>query len=263
MAETNITLTCNTPIQNPLVKVYLSLPNPNILFTKSVYQWKKICKEIGDEVKKISKSPIDLDKEPQDLNLESGNLNDDVRWIPVVWCRIMISTSLMDDIGFHAIKEFSGGNIWEVGAGSGYNARVLELMGVNMYPTDKPSCRFLQKFTTVYQDPMHVEKARIQEIIKAEGAIMYIWTEREHHNLDIWLRLGGKKVITCGVYKPDHMWIEAHPERDPKDAPTACPKFPPEQYKHVFKRVKSHKPPPYFPDDDSTMDTLEFWILKD
>jgi hypothetical protein len=244
--------------ESPLLKSYQALPPNEELFSKDVKFWKATCKALAKEVCKIAKDKLDLSIiEPPSLPYP---LPDDAKWLPIIWCRTFVSTSLLDTKSFQMIKDFSSGptgdsaSIWEIGAGSGYNARILELMGVDVYPMDKASCRFVHKFTTVHYLPNGMESKRLKEIIDKGGAVMYIWPEYDYHYLDMWIRLGGKKVITCGVYDPDHMDI--YRGANPNDAPPTCPLFPPKQYKNRFELVSEHKPPPYHPEDSSTADTL-------
>jgi hypothetical protein len=170
--------------------------------------------------------------------------------IPQVYCRSLISCSLLDETAYKEILELSNnGHIFEIGAGSGYNARVLEMMGAeDLYLVDTDTNRFPVQFMSI-SDGGAIDKQRLRDIASNNGAALYIWPEFDHHYLKDWLDAGGKRVITCGCYHEDHF----------RPGKPICPSFPPPSCPIDFKLVKSHEPPHYDKTDPSTHDILQFW----
>jgi hypothetical protein len=249
----------NPKYNNPLLEAYKLYGEFNTRGTNSFY-WKQQCLKIGDAVCAFAKYPISF-KNVKPKPLE--DIHPDLVWIPSSWAKSLVSCGLNDDMGFQKIADFSNRNIWEVGAGSGYNARVLEEAGCNVYATDirNSTYGYGPVFTDIYYEPF--DQDRLKEIVKNDGAIMYVWSEQGFPNLKTWIKLGGRKVITCGCYAPDHFWLKEHPDKSSYDAPTCCPVFPPKKLRDKFELVGKHRPPYFDNEDKSVHDIWEFWQLKD
>lgn len=173
--------------------------------------------------------------------------------IPVVWLRRTVAVSLMDESGYNLIREFGNGQVWDVGAGSGYHAAILEQMGACVYASDAPTNGYEARFHPVEDEP---DDAAVRRIAAGGGTALYFWPWREYYELDRWLRAGGRKVATVGCFDvPDHEWILENPGRPETEAPRLSPPFAAEG----FELVSEHVPPHLSAHDPSVADVLQFW----
>lgn len=244
---------------NPLLEAIDEVMSIKDFEKSNVKLWKQIVYRLAKKFDKFSGYKTEFRNHHPRLAVDF--IPTEFRWNPHLWVRSNISCSINDEVGYRKIAEFSKNNVWEVGSGSGYNAKILESIGVNIYPTDISTSDFTIKFLKLDYPPYDMKK--ISEIASNGGSILYIWAEKSHHHLDTWLKAGGKKVITCGCYEPDHIWLCQHPHRKAEDAPTICPVFPPEEMKHRFRLCDTHIPPHYAEDDPSAYDVYQFWELNE
>lgn len=186
----NLSVPMNLSYENPLLDIVTCLKNENLISTTDRLDKNELRR-------KYERIMNDLIKFSRDVNQECSkfrNLSNPYMIYPIVWLRTFVSTSLNDRDGFEKIMRFSNGYIWEVGAGSGYNARVLEKMGAQIYATDIIN---QYKFTNV-DTKLPYDMSKIDTVISNDGALLYIWMEHDFPNLNLWLQKGGKKIIVAG-----------------------------------------------------------------
>ena len=173
---------------------------------------------------------------------------------PDVFSKMTVSTSLLSDENLNAIKEFSNKFIFEVGGGSGYNSYLLEQLDINVYCTDCPGNMFPYHFVDV--ECTEIDENKVLNIIKNNGAILYIWPIGEYHRLAEWIKLGGTKVIVIGDYR--QLWNM----KGEKLNNTVCPIFPPIASKDEYLEwylAKTIEVPHQLPENE---DKLYLWELK-
>ena len=160
---------------------------------------------------------------------------------------IRVSSSLLSNENMIDIMEYSNNYIYEVGAGSGYNAFLLKLNGANIYCSDCPENQYPIKFVDV-EDQVNEEK--MKEVIENNGAILYSCPVDEYYNIDLWHSLGGKKVITIADYRKEKNRDGSYGKN------RLCPLFNDKRY----KLVKTMSVPHFLPEQ---MDKLRMFTLKE
>jgi len=230
---------------NPLLEWHQGLIKPiqNIYEKKPIFLnnlSSRLCEMVKEELE------IDLIHRPEDYQSH--------HYSPVSFARTELASGLLTEEICDEIIAFSHGNIWECGAGSGYNGFLLEQKGAQVYCTDCVNNWFSPRFCRVSQRPSY---RRIREISMKDGALLYIWPIDEFHDLERWLEAGGNKLIIIGDFSPCHITISEYEQKgiayDLKDIPPICPIFNLEGW----KKVKEMEPPHY---DESIKDMVQFWI---
>lgn len=200
--------------------------------------------------------------------------------LPTSYCRSTYATSLLSKENIEEFKKFSNNHIWEHIGGSGYNAWLCKQMGINIYCTDHKGNYFEseyvddKRYANVHDE---ISDEEVKKIIANDGAMMYIWPSKKYHNLEKWIKLGGKKIIIVADHNPNHMYvfkkIKELSDKAKKDgkkldimadgfmkeiienAPLICPIFP---YENEWKLVKTMEVPQY----ESVNDYAQFWVRK-
>ena len=237
-------------------------------------------KEINELLWKISynsKYISELEKDNKKI-IDIDSLIDEY---PTAYCRGTYATSLLAKENIEEFQKFSNNFIWEHSSGSGYNAWLCKQMGINIYCTDHKDNYFKneyiddKRYANVHDE---ISDEEVKNIIKNDGAMMYIWPLKKYHDLEKWIKLGGKKIIIVADHNPDHVYIfkkikELHEKprasgkkiyeigdgiikEIAKNAPLICPKFP---YENEWKLVNTMEVPHY---NESIQDYSQFWIRK-
>jgi hypothetical protein len=145
---------------------------------------------------------------------------------PDVYARGNISSSLISEENCRKMMEFSGGYIYEIGAGTGYNARVLSDFDPNatVYASDIHNGEFAGK-PSFYDVANALNYEKMREVADAGGALLYIWP-RNYFHLQQWIAMGGKKVMTIADNRPYTWGIDSNGEPWMDDGNPVCPIFP-------------------------------------
>ena len=136
---------------------------------------------------------------------------------------------------FRSMSNFANGHIFDIGAGSGYNAKNLLTYGSkNVYAFDHYASSLewtSNEFYPIDKNPTPDAK-KVLTIAKAKGAALWCWPINDYHHLDLWLASGGKKIITIGNSNSfDAIGVE-----------NVCPIFPPKKFSNPkFKCVNTVK----------------------
>ena len=164
-----------------------------------------------------------------DKNLTEFNKDEDftyekiVNISPTAYCRSYYSSSIISKEFGEKIKDFSNNHIWEHMCGSGYNGWVLKQLGINMYFTDYPGNWFEQgqyinddRYVDINDE---ISEENVREIADSGGALMYIWPSKTFHDLELWEKVGGKKLILIVDNNPNSMAALLLMEKLQKDNP--------------------------------------------
>ena len=165
---------------------------------------------------------------------------------PQAFARTFYSTSLLSNHNILDIIKFSNSNIYEIGCGSGFNAIMLQQNGARIYCNDCSNNSFHITFFDVKDS---INEGDMKEIIKNDGALLYIWPVKKYHNLDLWHFLGGKKVITIADYR------QGWDDRGNLQGSLVCPIFDDKRYE-LIKTLDV----PYFSSEQE--DKLRLFVLK-
>ena len=169
---------------NPLLKwrkKYQSLPNEDIT---------------GDM---CIDGMIDLSEALElDPSVARYDLDEPETILPSTFSRRNIATSDLSVENLEAIAQFGYGQIWSHCEGSGYNAAMLSKYG-RVYATDCKDNSFPYRFYDVHDSVCEKEIAKIAK----DGVLVYIWP-LEFHDLDLWIKHSGKKVVVVGDFGPSH-----------------------------------------------------------
>jgi hypothetical protein len=135
--------------------------NPLYEFAKesglSVKPNRKLCLRYASILKEFSQRPINISSRIAEHDVGGLTMPEEFGWIPALWAKTFVSSSLNDEKGYRKILEFSNNFIYEIGSGSGYNAKVLQKMGCEVYPTDVSSTYFPESFTDIDWDKPNEE----------------------------------------------------------------------------------------------------------
>lgn len=176
---------------------------------------------------------------------------------PIQFFRNFVASCPIKNKNFRAIAKFSRGYVFDVGAGSGYNAQNLQSFGAKyVYAFDKKNSPYqweTNEFFPVDRSSAP-NKKNVLKIVKAGGAALWSWPLDNFYQLDFWLACGGRKIITIG---------NTHPAMFDKSAPT-CPIFPPVDFAAWSFKCTGSTPLVTIEDDKKeTESIMKLWLVKD
>ena len=243
---------------NPIYKWYL-LYGPEENYYLSRNEWPKMIDDLKELIYESCNKKI-----PEIIPKFEGfsdQLCVNIMKVPFSIVKTFITCCLISNELLDLISQFSNNSIFEVGAGSGYNAMLLSKnFNANIYAIDIYSWDMSFYPISIINSSCDLDQEKIAKLAKSDGSILYIMPEDEYPYIDLWIKLGGKKIITIGIFNVrNHVFKRNHPDVPENEIPFLCSSFsyPKAKLIHEVKNESFSKT------DITVMTTTQFWIIQE